>query len=67
MMLLFGCFFLTGSYYCFDNPSVIQSTLEKEPYNLSSSKYGYLYEVYSLPNCVLPLFGGIFLDKIGVR
>lgn len=26
-----------------------------------------MYIVYSVPNTVLPLFGGIFLDKIGIR
>jgi len=26
-----------------------------------------MYTIYSLPNMVLPLAGGIFLDKIGVR
>lgn len=26
-----------------------------------------LYSIYSYPNCVLPLFGGIFLDAIGIR
>jgi len=26
-----------------------------------------LYSVYSYPNTVLPIFGGIFLDAIGLR
>lgn len=26
-----------------------------------------LYTVYSIPNMVLPIFGGVFLDKIGMR
>lgn len=26
-----------------------------------------LYTVYSLPNMVLPIFGGLFLDKLGIR
>eukprot|EP01090_Pellita_catalonica_P006071 TRINITY_DN1626_c0_g1_i2.p1 TRINITY_DN1626_c0_g1~~TRINITY_DN1626_c0_g1_i2.p1 ORF type:complete len:383 (+),score=29.97 TRINITY_DN1626_c0_g1_i2:197-1345(+) len=26
-----------------------------------------LFSVYSLPNCILPLFGGIFVDKFGHR
>lgn len=26
-----------------------------------------LYTVYSLPNMVLPVLGGLFLDKIGIR
>jgi hypothetical protein len=37
LMLLFGCFFLMGSYFCYDNPTPIEKTLESEPYNLSTS------------------------------
>jgi len=25
------------------------------------------YSIYSYPNCILPLFGGIFLDAVGIR
>jgi MFS family permease len=34
---------------------------------MDSFHYSLLYTVYSLPNMVLPIFGGIFLDKIGIR
>lgn len=26
-----------------------------------------LYSIYSFPNFILPLFGGIIIDKLGVR
>ena len=26
-----------------------------------------LYSVYNIPNFVMPLFGGLILDKIGIR
>jgi len=26
-----------------------------------------LYTVYSIPNIILPLFGGMFLDRFGIR
>ena len=29
--------------------------------------FGLLYTVYSIPNTVIPLFGGFFVDKLGVR
>jgi MFS family permease len=29
--------------------------------------FSLLYTVYSVPNCVLPFFGGFFVDKLGVR
>ena len=30
-------------------------------------KYGSLYSIYYFPNFIIPLFGGILIDKIGVR
>ena len=29
-MLFFGCSFLFGSYFCYDNPGAISDTLEKD-------------------------------------
>ena len=65
-MLFFGCSFLIGSYFCYDNPGAISDTLEKD-LGLSAGQYGLLYSVYSYPNMVLPIFGGILLDMIGLR
>jgi MFS family permease len=65
-MLFFGCCFLLGSYFCYDNPGVIEDTLEKD-LNISPTQFSLLYSVYSYPNTVLPIFGGIFLDMVGMR
>jgi MFS family permease len=35
--------------------------------SLTSTEYGLLYTVYAAPNTILPLFGGILVDKIGTR
>ena len=67
LMLTFGCFFLMGSYFCFDNPAPLKGTLQLPPYNLSEAQWSGLYSIYSFPNMVLPLFGGIFIDKLGIR
>lgn len=67
VMLLFGCIFLMGSYFCYDIPGVAQTTFESEPYDLSALQVNLMYIVYAVPNTVLPLLGGIFLDKIGIR
>lgn len=67
LMLVFGCFFLMGSYFCYDNPAPVQNQLQEPPLNLSYRQYTNLYSVYSFPNMILPLFGGVFLDKIGVK
>ena len=34
---------------------------------IEPAEYGLLYTVYAVPNCILPLVGGILLDKIGTR
>ena len=34
---------------------------------MDSTRYSLLYTVYSLPNMLLPIFGGVLLDTIGVR
>ena len=66
LMLFFACCFLIGSYFCYDNPGVIETPIE-ELFNISSTQFSFLYGVYSYPNTVLPIFGGIFLDTIGIR
>ena len=66
-MLACGCFFLMGSYFCYDNPAPLKSDLEAPPFNLTDPQWSGLYSIYSFPNMVLPLFGGIFIDKIGIR
>ena len=66
-MLFFGCLFLMGSYFCYDNPAPLKSTLTAEPFNFSEGQFNSLYSIYSLPNTVLPLAGGIMLDRVGIR
>ena len=55
-----------GSYFCYDNPGPIEKTME-EDLDISQTQWNLLYSVYSYPNIVLPIFGGIFLDMIGLR
>eukprot|EP00744_Colponema_vietnamica_P012638 GILI01017733.1.p1 GENE.GILI01017733.1~~GILI01017733.1.p1 ORF type:complete len:506 (-),score=112.11 GILI01017733.1:620-2137(-) len=64
--LFLACFLLFGSYFCYDNPAALQRPLMTR-LNLSASDYGLFYTVYSIPNVILPLFGGLFIDKLGVR
>jgi len=56
-----------GSYFCYDIPATATSTFEDSYYDLKPLQVNLMYIVYSVPNTVLPLFGGIFLDKIGIR
>jgi MFS family permease len=57
---------MIGSCFCYDNPGPLETQLEKD-FNVDSTTYSLLYTVYSLPNMVLPIFGGLFLDRIGIR
>jgi predicted MFS family arabinose efflux permease len=66
VMLLMACCFTLGSTFCYDNPGPLETQLEKD-FHMDSFHYSLLYTVYSIPNMVLPVFGGIFLDKIGIR
>jgi len=67
VLLTFGNFFLFGSYYCYDIPSALSIDLKSGPDGLSDKEYNALYSVYSFPNIILPLLGGIIADKIGVK
>lgn len=66
LFLVLACSFLMGSYFCYDNPGPLKTQLEKT-YGWGPSKQALLYTVYSIPNMILPFFGGLFLDKIGMR
>lgn len=61
-----ACNFLLGSYFCYDNPGPLETQLEKQ-FHLDSTHFSLLYTVYSIPNMVLPILGGVFLDRIGMR
>jgi MFS family permease len=52
--------------FCADNPAALEVHIE-EDFKISQTKYSLLYSVYSFPNIFLPFFGGILLDKIGIR
>ncbi|KAF0698572.1 Aste57867_10802 [Aphanomyces stellatus] len=60
-----------GGCYCYDNPSALKSQLQQHFSTLAKADYemyfNLLYSVYSVPNIVLPLFGGVLTDKLGPR
>lgn len=60
---------MIGSYYCYDNPSALQDQLRTQFHNPSDFDlyFNLLYTVYSIPNVVLPFFGGYFVDWFGAR
>lgn len=60
-----------GDYYCFDNPGAMHSLLKKrfgeKPEDNFEYFFNMLYSVYSLPNIILPLAGGVLIFKYGYR
>ncbi len=60
-----------GDYYCFDSPGAMHSLLKDRfstnTLNDFESTFNLMYSVYSLPNILLPLLGGILIFKYGCR
>ena len=60
-----------GDYYCFDNPGAMHTLLHKRFANKQNDNFEYIfnlmYSVYSLPNIILPMIGGIMIFKYGYR
>ena len=56
---------IQGGYYSYDNPGPVEKLLE-EDLDISQTEYTMLYGVYSYPNIILPIMGGLFIDLIGI-
>ena len=55
-----------GNYYIYDSISPLADVL-KEQLGYSDSNIGLLNAIYSFPNIIMVLIGGIVIDKIGTR
>ena len=49
---------MLGSYYCYDIPGTMKDQMQAV-LGLNDFQQNMLYSVYSFPNTVLPLFGGM--------
>lgn len=69
LFLLFACLLRFGRNYCYDNPQALQEQFQDKngDFKLSGVDYNLLNGVYSFPNIILPLCGGIISDKLGGR
>ncbi|KAH9126828.1 hypothetical protein AeMF1_002756 [Aphanomyces euteiches] len=71
LVLILSSLMVFGSAYCYDNPSALKSQLQQRFHDLPKSRYEFLfslsYSLYSIPNVALPFFGGMLVDKFGVR
>jgi len=52
--------------YSSNNPQALQPSIQAI-FGIEDAKFNLLYSVYSMPNIILPLFGGLLADYIGVR
>ncbi|KAH9106702.1 hypothetical protein AeMF1_017761 [Aphanomyces euteiches] len=71
LVLFLSCTLMIGNYYCFDNPAALKSQLQQHFNDLPADRYEFLYNMlytlYSIPNIVLPFFGGFLVDRLGAR
>lgn len=65
---------MTGVYYSFDIPAALHQQLKdymtdpNSPQSTSYAvKFNLLYSVYSIPNIILPFFGGTIVDQLGAH
>ncbi|ORC88643.1 putative major facilitator superfamily [Trypanosoma theileri] len=75
-VLAVACFLTFGSYYIFDVPgslgtgggATIEQRFRKHGKEFTQEMNQMLYSVYSWPNTVLAIFGGLLIDKyLGIR
>ena len=65
-VLLFVSVAMFGNYYVYDAVSPVADLL-KAQLGFSDSMIGTLNAIYSLPNVIMVLIGGIVIDRIGTR
>lgn len=69
-ILVLACLMLIGSYYSSDIPAALKPLIQSYtgcPDATYENYFALFYSLYSLPNIILPFFGGYFVDKFGVR
>ena len=66
MALLLISLAMFGNYYIYDSISPLADLL-KEQLKFSDSQIGLLNAIYSFPNIIMVLIGGIVIDRIGTR
>ncbi len=65
-VLLFVSLAMFGNYYIYDSISPLADLL-KSQLGFSDSNIGLLNAIYSFPNIIMVLVGGIIIDRIGTR
>jgi MFS family permease len=66
-ILLLGALVTYGNYYCYDIPGALNVQIRDgigSSYEEYQTQINLLYSAYSLPNIILPFFGGILIDRL---
>ncbi|EQC31228.1 hypothetical protein SDRG_11151 [Saprolegnia diclina VS20] len=70
-VLALSSLFVLGSTYCYDNPGALKTQLQQHfgrtiPRAEFEVYFNLSYSLYSVPNVLLPFFGGVLIDTYGV-
>ncbi len=65
-ILFFVSLAMFGNYYIYDSISPLADLLSKQ-LKFTDANIGLLQGIYSVPNVIMVLIGGIIIDKIGTR
>ncbi len=66
LVLILISFAMFGNYYIYDSISPLADVL-KAQLGYSDSEIGLLNAIYSFPNIIMVLIGGLIIDRIGTR
>ncbi|HSQ74402.1 MAG TPA: MFS transporter [Bacteroidota bacterium] len=66
MVLVLISFAMFGNYYIYDSISPLADVL-KSQLGFSDGDIGWLNAIYSIPNILMVLIGGVIIDRIGIR
>jgi MFS family permease len=65
-VLVFVSLAMFGNYYAYDSISPLADVL-KEQLKFSDVDIGWLNAIYSMPNVIMVLIGGLIIDRIGTK
>ena len=68
LILFLACTLTFGSYFSYDNPGALTEAFKHRLCQNSTTKYEWMYSIYSWPNTIQPFIGGYIIDNVlGVR
>src|ERR671913_707856 len=65
-VLVFASLAMFGNYYVYDSIAPLADTLRSQ-LGFTSTQVGTLNAIYSAPNIIMVLIGGVLVDRFGTR